>query len=68
MSIQPSSEPNRKQPPSVYTVMLFMAMVFMLIAVIAMIVELNRWAPDYYKTNTAQPNVMVVPTDNVFLG
>ena len=68
MSIQPSSEPSRKQPPSVYTVMLFMAMVFMLIAVIAMIVELNRWAPDYYKTNTAQPNVMVMPTDNVFLG
>ena len=67
MSIQPSSEPNRKQPPSIYTVMLLMAMVFMLIAVIAMFVEVNRWAPDYYRTNTAQPNVMLMPADGATL-
>ena len=60
MSTQPSSS---KQPPSIYTVMLFLSMLFLLIAVIAMFMELNRWAPDYYRTNTAKPNVMVVPTD-----
>ncbi|MEM8912912.1 MAG: hypothetical protein AAGC97_14185 [Planctomycetota bacterium] len=61
MSTQPSSEPVRstKQPPSVYTVMLLLSMLFMLIAVIAMLLELNRWGPDYYKTNTARPNVML---------
>lgn len=57
MSTQPSS--NQKQPPSVYTVMLMLSMLFLLIAVIAMFMELNRWAPDYYRT----PNVMVIPTD-----
>jgi len=41
--------------------MLLLATFFMLIAVIAMYVELNRWAPDYYKTSTARPNVMVRP-------
>ena len=60
MSTQPSSS---KQPPSIYTVMLFLSMLFLLIAVISMFIELNRWAPDYYRTNTAKPNVMVVPTD-----
>ena len=55
MSTQPSS--NQKQPPSVYTVMLMLSMLFLLIAVIAMIVELGRWGPDYYRT----PNSMVVP-------
>lgn len=67
MSIQPSNEPTGKQPPSVYTVMLLLSMLFMLIAVIAMIIELNRWAPDYFRTNTARPSVMVVQTD-VFFG
>ena len=64
MSTQPSIEQSavRKQPPSVYTVMLVLSVIFMIIAVIAMYMELNRWAPDYYNTNTAQPSVMVVPT------
>jgi hypothetical protein len=41
--------------------MLLLAMLFMIIAVVAMYMELNRWAPDYYKTNTANPVVMVHP-------
>lgn len=64
MSTQLSNEPgvrSSKQPPTVYTVMLLLATLFMLIAVIAMYIELSRWAPDYYKTNTASPNVMVRP-------
>ena len=61
MSTQPSSEPKGKQPPSIYTVFLLLSMLFMLIAVIAMFVELNRWAPDYYNTNQARPSVMVAP-------
>ena len=67
MSTLPSSE-NRKQPPSVYTVMLLLSMIFMLIAVIAMWVELSRWAPDYYRTNNANPTVMVQPVDDFRLG
>lgn len=43
--------------------MLLLSMLFLLIAVIAMIIELNRWAPDYYRTNSATPQVMVVPDD-----
>lgn len=65
MSTLPSNNPgpaSTKQPPTVFTVMLLLAMLFMLIAVIAMYMELNRWAPDYYKTNTARPSVMVAPT------
>ena len=46
---------NTKQPMSIYTVMLIMAMVFMLIAVIAMAIEFNRWAPDYWNTRPARP-------------
>jgi len=41
--------------------MLLLATLFMLIAVIAMYMELNRWAPDFYKTGTARPSVMVHP-------
>jgi hypothetical protein len=59
VSIQPSTE-NRKQPPSIYTVMLLLSMLFMLIAVITMFVELQRWYPDYFNTSSARPNVMVV--------
>ena len=65
MSTLPSNDLGpapSKQPPSVFTVMLLLAMLFMLIAVIAMYMELNRWAPDFYKTNTARPSVMVAPT------
>ena len=28
-----------------------------------MFIEINRWAPDYYKTQSANPQVMVMPTD-----
>ena len=57
MSTQLSSERSRKQAPNVYTVMLLLSMLFMLVAVIAMFIELQRYAPEYYKVNTAQPNV-----------
>ncbi len=62
MSTQLSSEKSRKQPPSVYTVMLLLSMLFMMVAVIAMYVELRRYEPQYFRTNEAKPNVMVVPT------
>ncbi len=65
MSTLPSTE-NRKQPPSVYTVMLVLSMVFLLIAVIAMWIELRRWQPDYWRTGTATPSAMVMPADNGF--
>lgn len=65
MSTLPSIDKNRgKQPPSIYTVMLLLSMLFMLIAVIAMWMELNRWSPDYYRTGTANPSVMIVPTNS----
>jgi len=68
VSTLPSNDaPTGKQPPSVYTVMLLLAMLFMLIAVVAMFVELNRWGPDYYKTNTARPTVMLT-TNSPFIG
>lgn len=57
MSTQLSSDRMRKQPPNIYTVMLLMSMVFMLVAVIAMFVELKRYSPDYHNTNAARPNV-----------
>lgn len=56
MSIQPTSELVRKQPPNVYTVMLIVSVVFLLIAVVAMVIEYRRYAPDYWQTNTARPN------------
>jgi hypothetical protein len=46
-------------------VLLLLSMIFLLIAVIAMWIELNRWAPDYYRTNTANPSVMVLPDNQV---
>ena len=68
MSSQASTEPTGKQPPSVYTVMLLLSMVFMLIAVIAMIVELSRWYPDLWRTQAAQPTAMIAPLFGPFLG
>ncbi len=59
MSTQPSIE-NRKQPPSIYTVMLLLSMLFMLIAVITMFIEFQRWGDDYWDTSKAVPSVMVV--------
>lgn len=63
MSKQLSNNPGAKRPANIFTVMLLLAMLFMLIAVVAMYIELNRWAPDYYKTNTARPSTtsMVMP-------
>jgi hypothetical protein len=57
VSTQLSSDRGRKQPANVYTVMLLLSMLFMLVAVIAMFVELNRYAPEYHNTNAATPNV-----------
>lgn len=45
--------------------MLLLSMLFMLIAVLAMWNELQRWAPDFYRTNTANPSVMVDPISNM---
>ncbi|TWT55096.1 hypothetical protein Pla22_27500 [Rubripirellula amarantea] len=58
MSTQLSTE-NRKQPPSIYTVMLFLAMIFLLIAVVAMFIELGRWYPELYNTQSAMPTGMM---------
>ncbi|MCO8120483.1 hypothetical protein NHH03_01945 [Stieleria sp. TO1_6] len=65
MSTLPSNE-GGKQPPSVYTVMLILSMVFLLIAVISMWIELNRWAPDYFRTRQAQPQVQLLVTPEQF--
>lgn len=65
MSTQPSID-KRKQPPSVYTVMLLLSMLFMLIAVVTMFIELRRWGPDYFNTSSARPNVMVVSQSDPF--
>ena len=65
MSTLPPSD-NAKQPPSVYTVMLVLSMVFLLIAVIAMFIELNRWEPDYWRTNQARPTVQVLDLSSDF--
>lgn len=59
MSTLPSNEIPRKQTANVYTVMLALSVLFMLIAVIAMFVELRRYAPEYYNTSSARPNVQV---------
>ncbi|MEO1616460.1 MAG: hypothetical protein AAFV88_11460 [Planctomycetota bacterium] len=64
MSTLPPSD--AKQPPSVYTVMLVLSMLFLLIAVIAMFVELRRWGPDYYRTNQAKPTVQVITSDAIW--
>jgi hypothetical protein len=57
VSTQLTSEPVRKQPPNVYTVMLFVSVIFLLIAVIAMVIEYRRYDPDYWRTQTARPSV-----------
>jgi len=67
VSTLPSSEKSRKQPPSVYTVMLLLSMIFMLIAVIAMWIELRRFGDDLWNTSKANPSVMVMPADDIRL-
>jgi len=37
--------------------MLLLSMVFMLVAVIAMFMELSNYAPDYHNTAASTPNV-----------
>lgn len=59
MSTLPSNEIPRKQTANVYTVMLACSALFMLIAVIAMFIELRRYEPEYYNTSSARPNVQV---------
>ncbi|NNE00022.1 MAG: hypothetical protein HKN47_22105 [Pirellulaceae bacterium] len=44
--------------------MLLLSMLFLLVAVIAMFMELRRWEPDYYRTNSANPQVMVIPSSD----
>lgn len=39
--------------------MLLLSMLFMLIAVIAMYVEYERWGPEYYRTNSATNSMIV---------
>ncbi len=68
MSTQPLNEPTGKQPPSIYTVFLLLSMLFMLIAVIAMTVELMRWSPQFHGTNEARPSVMVMPAEGPTFG
>lgn len=56
MSTQLSSAPVRKQPMSIYTVMLILSALFLFIAVIAMWIEARRYAPDYWQTSGARPS------------
>jgi len=62
VSTQVTSGIPRKQPANVYTVMLVLSVVFLLIAVIAMIIEYRRYAPDYWKTGNARPAGAAVQT------
>lgn len=48
-----------KQPMSIYTVMLILAMFFMLAAVLAMFAELSRWYPDLWNTGAARPQAAI---------
>jgi len=47
--------------------MLILSVLFLLVAVIAMFVEYQRWAPDYWNTRSAQPNAMVITVDRVLV-
>jgi hypothetical protein len=40
--------------------MLILATIFLLIAVVAMVMEMNRWADDYWRTKQHMPTVQVV--------
>lgn len=54
--------PIRKQGMDIYTMMLLLSVIFMFIAVIAMFIEFRRYAPDYWKTSSAQfqPGMVIV--------
>ncbi|MDA7878348.1 hypothetical protein N9B39_02230 [bacterium] len=49
--------------------MLFLSMLFMLLAVIAMWIEYQRYAPEFWETKTAQPQEtsFIVPADECHL-
>ena len=51
---------SQKQGMDIYTVLLLIAMICMLIAVIAMYIERNRYAPDFSNTNAALSAVEVI--------
>lgn len=53
--LTPVSNSLRKHHANVYTVMLALSVAFLLIAVIAMIVEIRRYAPEYSNTSAARP-------------
>jgi hypothetical protein len=57
VSTQLSNPASRKQPLSIYVVMLILSALFLFIAVVAMWIEARRYAPDYWQTSTARPNV-----------
>jgi len=57
VSTQLSNPASRKQPMSIYVVMLILSALFLFIAVVAMWIEARRYAPDYWQTSTARPNV-----------
>ncbi|MEM9827939.1 MAG: hypothetical protein AAF958_15215 [Planctomycetota bacterium] len=59
MSTQLSND-NGKQPANIYLVLLILAAIFLTIAVSAMFIELGRWSPDYWKTNSARPQVGMI--------
>lgn len=44
--------------------MLLLSMLFLLVAVIAMFIENGRWAPQYFNTQEARPQVLVLPTES----
>lgn len=69
MSTQLSSKSGAKRPANIFSVMLLLAMLFMIIAVVAMYIEIRRWAPDYYETDSAKPSTtsMVMPATDRFL-
>ncbi|XZE52735.1 hypothetical protein SH139x_004438 [Planctomycetaceae bacterium SH139] len=55
-----NSVQNQKQGFSIYTVLLLLSMIFMLIAVIAMYVELKRYQPDYWEVTSGRIGGMIV--------
>lgn len=56
MSTQVSNEAPRKQSANIYFVMLLMSMLFLLVAVIAMFVELSRYESSRpWVTDEARP-------------
>ena len=54
--------PTQKQDASIYTVLLFISLICMTIAVIAMWIELGKYGDDRWNTNAGRPSVgMIAP-------